>query len=83
MENFIILDIKKFIFDIKTFEYKLYIFSCSSKDTNYGFEMELYEIINKEESKWNTKGRNVIFNLSKKDKGAEWWPRLTKDKTKN
>ena len=46
--------------------------------------MELLETVVKDESKWNTKGRNVILNISKKDKEQEeWWTRLTKDKTKN
>ena len=36
-----------------------------------------------QESKWNTKGRNIIVNLSKKDKEAEYWPRITKEKAKN
>jgi hypothetical protein len=34
-------------------------------------------------SKWNTKGRNIIVNIVKKDAEAEYWSRLTKDKTKN
>ena len=38
----------------------------------------------KEESKWNTKGRNILINLSKKEKSdEEWWPRLTQSKSKN
>ena len=48
--------------------------------------MEMFEPIIKSESKWNTKGRNVILNLSKKDKEKEtdeWWPRLQKEKVKN
>ena len=48
--------------------------------------MEMFEPIIKAESKWNTKGRNVILNLSKKDKEKdtdEWWPRLQKEKVKN
>ena len=48
--------------------------------------MEMFEPIVKSESKWNTKGRNVILNLSKKDKEKEtdeWWPRLQKEKVKN
>ena len=48
--------------------------------------MEMYEPIVKSESKWNTGGRNVILNLSKKDKEKEtdeWWPRLQKEKVKN
>ena len=46
--------------------------------------MELFEKVIKEESKWNTKGRNVILNISKADKEQEeWWPRITKEKVKN
>ena len=38
----------------------------------------------KDESKWNTKGRNILINLSKKDKNdEEWGPRLTQSKSKN
>ena len=36
-----------------------------------------------DESRWNTKGRNIILNIVKADKDAEYWPRLTKDKVKN
>ena len=36
-----------------------------------------------EESRWNTKGRNIILNIVKADKDVEHWPRLTKDKIKN
>ena len=50
----------------------------------YACDIELFEPIVKEGSKWNTKGRSVIFSVEKKDKEAEeWWPRLTKDKVKN
>ena len=50
----------------------------------YAVDLELYEPIVKAESKWNTKGRNVIMSISKKDKEQEeWWPRLTKEKGKN
>ena len=46
--------------------------------------MVMFDAIVKSESKWNTKGRNVILNISKKDKEQEeWWPRLHKDKGKN
>lgn len=46
--------------------------------------MEMFEPIVKEESKWNTKGRNILINISKKDKEQEeWWPRITKEKVKN
>jgi len=46
--------------------------------------MEFYEAIVKEESRWNTVGRFVIFTLAKTNKEAEeYWPRLTKEKTRN
>ena len=48
--------------------------------------MDMFEPIVKSECKWNTLGRNVIVNLSKKDKEKEtdeWWPRLQKEKVKN
>ena len=60
-------------------------FSTTSNGEKYGFDFEVFEAIVKEESAWNTKGRNVIINLSKKDKSQkeEWWPRIMKEKTKN
>jgi hypothetical protein len=46
--------------------------------------MELFNGVNKSESGWNTKGRNVTFAIAKKDDDQEeYWPRLTKDKVKN
>ena len=45
--------------------------------------MEFFAKIVKADSKWNTKGRNVIFSLAKEDKEAEYWPRITKEKVKN
>jgi hypothetical protein len=60
------------------------IFSAQSAGSKYGFKLALFEKVSKDESKWNTKGRNVILNISKVDKEQEeWWPRLTKDKAKN
>ena len=59
-------------------------FEATSSGQKYGFSMELFDKVVKDESKWNTKGRNIIINVSKKDKEQEeWWPRLTKDKAKN
>ena len=49
----------------------------------YGFDLTLFAEVNMDESKWNTKGRNIILNIVKADKDAEYWPRLTKDKVKN
>merc|ERR1719218_82710 len=60
------------------------LFTCKSEGNNYAVDMELFEPVVKDESKWNTKGRNVIMSISKKDKEQEeWWPRLTKEKGKN
>jgi hypothetical protein len=39
--------------------------------------------VNVEQSKWNTKGRNIILNIVKANTEAEHWPRLTKEKVKN
>ena len=60
------------------------LFSCKKGGETYGIDLELFEPVVKAESKWNTKGRNVIMSIAKKDKEQEeWWPRLTKEKGKN
>mmetsp|Transcript_10342 Transcript_10342/g.14247 ORF Transcript_10342/g.14247 Transcript_10342/m.14247 type:complete len:158 (+) Transcript_10342:46-519(+) len=56
-------------------------FSADSHGQKYGFNVELFAAVDKEASRWNTKGRNVIFNLKKKE--AESWSRITKEKVKN
>jgi hypothetical protein len=33
-------------------------------------------------SKYEVKPRNIQFHIVKKDKEADWWPRLLKDKSK-
>jgi len=59
-------------------------FSALANGAKYSFDMTFFEPVIKSESKWNTKGRNVLLNISKKDKEQEeWWPRLTKEKVKN
>ena len=60
-------------------------FNATSSGEKYALDLEVYEPIVKDESAWNTKGRNVLINLAKKDKTQkeEWWPRITKDKVKN
>ena len=45
--------------------------------------MEFYAEINKEDSVWNVKGRNILLSLAKKDTDASSWPRLTKEAGKN
>ena len=49
----------------------------------YAFDIQLFDQVNVEASKWNTKGRNIILNIVKQNSEAEHWPRLTKDKVKN
>ena len=48
---------------------------------NYSFELELYDEIDKENSKYNLDTRNIFLNLKKKKEG-EYWPRLTLNKIK-
>lgn len=43
----------------------------------------MFDEVDIEGSKWNTKGRNIIFNIIKKNQDKEYWPRLTKEKIKN
>ena len=59
-------------------------FRAESHGQKYGLDLELFKGVVKSESGWNTKGRNVTFSLTKQeDDREEYWPRLTKDKTKN
>ena len=69
--------------DISLEEPRTLKFRAESNSTKYGFDMELFGEIVKEASRWNTKGRNVILNLVKKDIDAEFWTRLTESKNKN
>ena len=56
---------------------------AESHNHTYGFELQLFGEVLVDESKWNTKGRNIIMNIIKTDQEAEYWPRLTKEKVKN
>ncbi len=58
-------------------------FSGESKGSSYAFELDLYDDPNVEESRWNTKGRNIILFVIKKELGLDHWPRLTKEKIKS
>eukprot|EP00944_MAST-04C_sp_MAST-4C-sp1_P010834 g10834.t1 len=59
-------------------------FSAKSAGKLYECEMELYESIDAENSKYEVRGRNVFFCLkrveSKEEKDEVYWPRLLKDK---
>ena len=59
------------------------MYSGKSHDVKYAFDMEFFAAIVKADSAWNTKGRNVIVTLSKKEQEEEYWPRLQKEKVKN
>ena len=52
-------------------------FQGSDKSHTYAFEVELYDEVDKEESKFALDTRNIFLNIKKKTKGA-YWPRLTK-----
>ena len=54
-----------------------------SHGVTYGFTMEFFAKIVKDECKHNTNGRFPIITISKEDKEGEYWPRITKDKVKN
>ena len=48
---------------------------------NYAFDIELYDEILKDESKYTLESRNIFLNLKKKTSGP-YWPRLIKDEKK-
>lgn len=47
------------------------------ENVNFSFELEFYEPVNKEESKYTLESRNIFLNIKKQTKGP-YWPRLTK-----
>lgn len=57
-------------------------FSCVSDSKTYEGKIEFFEEINVEESKFTVLGLHAQYLLVKKDKEAEYWPRLTKEKGK-
>ena len=58
-------------------------FSGKVKDTKYAIDLDLFNDVIVEDSKWNLKGRLILLNIIKKDQEAEYWPRLTKEKMKH
>ena len=48
---------------------------------NYSFDLELYDEIDKDGSKYTLDARNIFLNLHKKTSGP-YWPRLTSEKIK-
>jgi hypothetical protein len=60
---------------------KILKFSGFDKNHTYSLELEFFEEISKEESKYVFATRNIFLNLKKKTKGP-YWPRLTKSAAK-
>merc|ERR1711976_33182 len=56
-------------------------FKGTTKDRNYEFSLDLYEEVNKEESKFSFTGGNSFLNVRKMTKG-EYWPRITEKSCK-
>ena len=56
-------------------------YSGTDGQKNYAFEIELFDEVLKEESKYNLDARNVFLNIKKKTEGP-YWERLTKDSVK-
>ena len=64
----------------------IWLLFCSAENKEskkYGFELEFFAEVEKEGSAWNTSGRSILLSVAKKDKEAESWPRLLKEKGKN
>ena len=55
--------------------------SGNTEDHKYAFELELYDEVVKDESKYSFEGRNIFLNIVKKTKGPHW-PRITKKEGK-
>ncbi len=53
------------------------IYSGIKSNVKYILENQLFAEVDVENSKWNTKGRNTIISIAKKEAGGEYWPRLT------
>ncbi|KRX06057.1 HSP20-like chaperone [Pseudocohnilembus persalinus] len=57
-------------------------FSGKSDGKQYDGEVEFYDEIDVEKSSYTILGLHARFLLAKKNQDADFWPRLTKDKTK-
>jgi prostaglandin-E synthase len=60
---------------------RLLKFQGSDSNHAYGFEIELYDEVLKEESKFSLDSRNIFLNIKKKTKST-YWPRLQKESGK-
>ena len=62
----------------------LFTFKGENPSSHFAAELQLHGAVNVDESKWNTKGRNIIMNVAKKEgDDSDFWPRLTKEKMKH
>lgn len=57
-------------------------FTGKTGDKSYALNLEFFGEVEKEGSVWNVLPQSIQMKLNKKDKEAEFWPRLLKDKTK-
>ena len=58
------------------------VFAGKSNGKSYALDLEFFADVEKEGSVWNVLPQSIQMKLSKKDKEAEFWPRLLKDKVK-
>jgi hypothetical protein len=56
--------------------------TSDTKKTTYHVDLEFFEEIDVNESKTNHTARDIELVLRKKEKKADYWPRLLKDKAK-
>jgi cytosolic prostaglandin-E synthase len=56
-------------------------FQGTDGNKKFAFQIELFDEVIKEESKYNLAARNIFLNIKKKTKGP-YWPRLIKDTAK-
>lgn len=67
--------------EIDIIDGKVLKFQGADKKNKYAFEIEFYDEVVKEDSKFSLGARNIFLNIQKKTKGP-YWPRLTKDSKK-
>lgn len=58
-------------------------FEGESAGKKYAFQLELFDEVVAEESKWSKTGFHMLFVLQKKNATGAFWPRLIKATQKN
>lgn len=74
-----LLDVKDPVIDIV--DERTLTFSGTSHNQKYSLNLELFDEVNKADSKWNLNARNIFLNIKKKNSGP-YWNFLTRDKKK-